>query len=177
MEERGEDLRHVLAVPGEGHLVLVRLLGQLLERLAPGEVVVELHERTVAQVVRSRVVVLDPVRHEAAGDGTGGLVAVGRQPLAILLHALAAVHGRQRGGNPAGLQGVGGVGARTDRRQAELAARFHDDVEDLFVVGVWAPDLKSRRAGHAVAQRLDLLAAQIDVAPVEELDFLRSGRR
>ncbi len=40
--------------------------GDLLERLAPDEVVVELDERTVAELVGRRVVVLDLVGDEAA---------------------------------------------------------------------------------------------------------------
>src|SRR5690606_37055577 len=121
-EERGEGLRDVLAVPGERDLAARRLLGHLLERLAADEVVVELHERAVADLVRRDVVVLDVVRGEAAGETARRLVARGRQPLAVGLHALVRVDGRQRRGNPARLERVRGISARADLTHAELAA-------------------------------------------------------
>ena len=70
----------VVGVPGERDLAAMRLAGDLLERFAADEVVVELDERAVADLVRRHVVVLDVVRDEAAADRAGGLVA--RSPAA-----------------------------------------------------------------------------------------------
>src|SRR6266480_2803929 len=68
-QQRGEDLEHVLGVPGKGHLLAVRPRRHVLECLPPYEVVVELDERPVAQRVRCEVVILDVPGHEAAADG------------------------------------------------------------------------------------------------------------
>jgi hypothetical protein len=70
------------------------------------------------------------------------LVAGSRQPLAVLLHLLAGVDGRQRRRNPAGLQGVRGIGARTDRHQTEFFAACEDRVANLLAFCVRAPDLE-----------------------------------
>ena len=48
----------------------------------------------------------------AAAERGRRFVGRAREPLAVRLHLLAAVHGRQRRRNPARLEGVGGVGAR-----------------------------------------------------------------
>ena len=90
----------------------------LLERLAADEVVVELHERPVAELPRVQVVVLDVVRHEAAGERAGGLVAVGGRATRGTSQLLAGVDRRQRGRDPAGLQRVGRRrrGSRTGSR-------------------------------------------------------------
>ena len=74
---RGEDLRDVLVIPGERHLLALRVGLDLLERVAADEVVVELHELAVAELPRVQVVVLDVVRDEAPGERVVGLVAVG----------------------------------------------------------------------------------------------------
>ena len=86
----------------------------------------------VAELVRRHVVVLDVVRHETAAERARGLIAVGRQPLAVLLHLLAGVDRGQRRRNPAGLQRVGGIRTRAHRNQAEVLAGLEDRVADLF---------------------------------------------
>ena len=129
-------------MPGEGHLLAMRLAGDLLQRLAADEVVVELHERAVAELVRRQVVILDVVRHEAAADRASGFVARRRQPLAVLLHLVAGVDRGQRRGNPTRLERVAGVGARADLHQAEIAARLQDRLADLVALCVRAPDLE-----------------------------------
>src|SRR5882724_3242968 len=93
-EQRRIDLRKILAIPGEGHLLPLRLPGDLLQRLASDEIMVELDERTVPQLVRRHVIVFDVVRHEAAADRPRALISARRQPLAILLHLLPRVHSR-----------------------------------------------------------------------------------
>src|SRR2546421_991826 len=93
-QQRGEDLEHVLGVPGEGHLLAVRAFRYLLQRLPPDEVVVELDERPVAQRVGREVIVLDIPGHEAAPDRSGAFVSVSGKPLAVLLHPLPGVHRR-----------------------------------------------------------------------------------
>ena len=127
-------------------------LGRLLERLAADEVVVELHERAVAELVRRDVVVLDVVGDEAAADGAGGLVAVRRQPLAILLHLLAGVDRRQRRGNPARFERVGGIGARTDRHDAELFAGLEDRSRGFRRASAYGPQI-SRPGAPAMPWR------------------------
>ncbi len=79
------------------------------------------------------------------------------------------VDGRQRGRDPARLAGVRRVGARTDRDDAELFTFLEDGVADEIAIFVQAPDLEARRAGHAVTQGADLLAADVDVIHPEEL--------
>ena len=54
VEERAERARDVLAVPRQRDLPPRGRLGQLLERVAADEVVVELHERPVAEIPRVR---------------------------------------------------------------------------------------------------------------------------
>ena len=93
-----------------------------------------------------------------------------RQPLAVLLHLLAGVDGRQRRRNPAGLQRVGGVGARADLNQAEVLARFENRLANLLALRVRPPDLQPRGAGHAVTQGANLPALDLDRVHVEELD-------
>ena len=85
---------------------------QSLERLAADEVVVELDVAPVAEIPRREVVVLDRGRDEAAADRRSPLVAVRGKPLAIRLQGVAGVDGGQRGGDPAGLERVRGVGPR-----------------------------------------------------------------
>src|SRR5690606_28558829 len=48
--------------------------------------------------------------------------------------------------------------------------RLQDLGQDVALVLVRTPDLETRSAGHAVAQRLDLLRADVDPVDVEELD-------
>src|SRR5262245_56260305 len=170
-EHRREHLRDVVAVPGKRDLAAMRLVRHLLERLAADELVVELHERTVADLVRRDVVVLDVLRHEAAGERAAGLVAVRGQPLTVRLHALVGVDGGQRRRNPAGLQSVRGVRARADLPHAELLAGLDDDVADFLALLVRAPDLEAGRAGHAVTQRAHGVLADLDRAHEEELDL------
>ena len=148
----------------------MRLVGDLLERFAADEVVVELDERAVAELVRRQVVVLDVVGDEAAADRAGGLVARRRQPLAVLLHLLAGVDRGQRRGNPARLERVARVGARADLDQAEVPARLDDRLADLVALCVRTPDLEPGRTGHAVPQGADLAALDVDRVHVEELD-------
>src|SRR5688572_14040684 len=149
-EKRGVYLRHVVPMPGEGHLLAMRLVCDLLQRFATDEVVVELDERAVAELVRREVIVLDIVRDEAAADRASGFVARRRQPFAVLLHLLAGVNRGQRRGNPTRLERVAGVGASADLNQAEIPARLQDRLADLVALCVGAPDLEARRAGHAM---------------------------
>jgi hypothetical protein len=52
----------------------------------------------------------------------------------------------------------------------DVARRLHDRRLDVVLVGVRAPDLEARRAGHAVAQRLHAPRADVDPVDVEEFD-------
>src|SRR5215470_4973620 len=101
-----DDVEKIFAVPRERDLLAMRLLRDLLERLAADELVVELNERPVADLVRRDVVVLDVLRDVAAGETAGGFVAPRGQPFAVRLHALVRVDGRQRRRNPARLERV-----------------------------------------------------------------------
>src|SRR6185312_1252223 len=139
-------------------------------RLAADEVMVELDEWAVPQLVGRQVVIFDVVRDEAAADRAGGLVAAGREPLAVLLHLLAGVHGRQGRGNPARLQRVRGVGAGTHRDDAELFTGLQDRIADELALLVRPPQLQARGAGHAVPQGAYPLAANVDRVHGEELD-------
>src|SRR5690606_32773642 len=172
LQQRAEDLRDIVRVPREGHLLAVRLVRDLLERFAADEVVVELHERAVADLVRSDVVILDVVRYEAPGETARAFVAVGRQPLAIRLQLVARVDGRQRRRNPARLERVRRVGARADLMEPEVLPGLDDRGADLFALLVRPPDLETGSAGHAVAQRAHRAASDLDRAHMEELDLL-----
>src|SRR2546421_2357462 len=68
IEERSHDLRHVLRIPGERHLLALRLGLEALERFAAVEIVIELDERAVAHLPGIQVVVFDVVGYEAAAD-------------------------------------------------------------------------------------------------------------
>ena len=74
----------------------MRLIGDLLEGVTADEIVIELHVEAVAEFVRRRVVVLDILGDEAAGDRAGRLVTLGRQPFPVALHLVAAIDGRER---------------------------------------------------------------------------------
>ena len=89
-ELRRDGLHDVLVVQLQRHFDLVRRSCALLERLTTNEVMVELHERAIAEVVRRQVVVVDVVRVVAAAERGVPLEAVRLQPLAVLLHALVA---------------------------------------------------------------------------------------
>src|SRR5580692_1080226 len=170
-EQRGRDLARVLLVPRERHLPALRRLVHRLQGLAADEVVVEPDHVAVAELVGGEVVVLDVLRYEAAAERSGeALVAAGREPLAVRLQLLAGVDGGQRRRDPAGLEGVGRVGAGADRGEAELLARLQDRVPDLEVLLVRAEDLESGLAGHAVPERGDLPALDGDEVGAEELD-------
>jgi hypothetical protein len=171
-QDPAEQLRQVLVVPGQRHLAALRARVDRLERVPADEVVVELDERAVAELPRVEVVVLDLVRDEAAGQRVGRLVAVGREPLAVVAQLLGGVDRRQRRRDPAGLEGVGRVGARATRLDPELAAHLEDGVADLLVGLVGAPDLQARGTGHAVTQGADLLAADVHGRHAEELQLL-----
>src|SRR5690606_27691769 len=79
--------------------------------------------------------------------------------------------GRGRG-DPARLGRVAGVGARAARLETELAAGLEDGLAHPVVAVVRAPDLQAGGARHAVAQRADLLAADLHAAHGEELGLL-----
>src|SRR5690606_41115649 len=92
----------------------------LFQRLTANEIVVELDESAVADFVGRDIVVFDAVRGEAAADGAGRLVAVSAEPFAERLHFRIGVDSRKRGGDPAGLERVGGVSTRANGHDAEL---------------------------------------------------------
>ena len=101
VEQRAEHPRDVFAVPDQRYLLAPRVVGHLLERLAADELVVELDERSVAQVVRRQVVVADVVRVEAAAERCHGLVALAVQPLAVRLHVRPGIDRGQGRRDPA----------------------------------------------------------------------------
>jgi hypothetical protein len=86
----------IVAVPEERDLLARRIGRHLLERGAADEIVIELHERAVAQIVRREVVVGDALGIEAAAQRGHGFVARALQPLPIALHRLAGVDGGER---------------------------------------------------------------------------------
>ena len=132
---------------------------------------VELDERSVTQLVRGGVIILDVVGVQTAAQRTRGLVAVRGQPLPVGLHLVAGIHGRQGRRDPAGFQRVGGVGPVTDLVQTMVLARRYDGLADLLAFLVRAPYLQTGGAGHAVAQGADLATGDIDGAHIEELDL------
>src|SRR5690606_25359797 len=97
--------------------------------------------------------------------------AVFLQPLAIRLQLLAGVDRGQRRRNPAGLERVRRVRARADLVQAEVATGLDDRRANLVALLVRAPDLETRRARHAVAQRSHGATGDLDRVHVEELDL------
>src|SRR5699024_6093996 len=78
----------------------------------------------------------------------------------------------QRRGDPPRLERVRRVGARSAGLDAELGAGLEDRVSDLLVLRVRAPQLETRGASHAVAQRAHTRPGDVEVAHVEELDLL-----
>src|SRR5690606_20704612 len=168
------DLQHVVAIPLERDLLAVLRVLQLDERILADEVVLlPADVEAVAELERIDVVVLDVVADEAAAQRADGLVAVGAEPVAVVLqHAVAAVDARQRGRNPARLERVRRVRAAADETQvhADVARGLLDRRLDVVLVGVRAPDLETGRARHAVTQRLHAARADVDPVDVEELD-------
>jgi len=104
--------------------------------------VVELHERPVTEIPRSEVVVRDVVRVEAAAERAGALVPVRGEPLAVGLQVVAGEDRGQRAGDPARLEGVRRVDARSDLREAELLAGLDDCGLDLVAFGPGAEELE-----------------------------------
>ncbi len=89
----------------------------LLERLSPDEVMVELDHVAVAELLRPEVVVLDVGCIEAAADRPRHLFAGRRQPLTEGTERFAGEDGRHRPRDPAQLECVGEVGERPDPAQ------------------------------------------------------------
>src|SRR5581483_7532994 len=170
LEERPDRASDVLAVPGECHLP-PRRLAHRLERIAAGEVVVVLDERAVTEVPRSRVVVLDVVRVEAAAERAGRFVPVAGQPLAVGLHLLAGEDGGERAGDPSRLERVRCVDAGADLAEPELLAGLDDRALDLVSLLPRPEQLEPGRARHAVVERAHLAAGDRQPAHVEELDL------
>ena len=160
VEHRLHGGRDVLAVPGQGHLLPLRVLRHLLDGVAADEVVVEADEAAVAEVVGRRVVVRDVVGVVAAAERAGALVPVGRQPLAVRLHLVAREDRGQRAGDPARLERVGRVDAGAHVLQPELLACLEEGRLDRLALVPRAEQLEAGHAGHAVVQRPHLVAAR-----------------
>ena len=166
-----EDLRHILAVPREGHLLAMRFVGDLLQRFAADEVVVELHERPVAQLIGRHVVVFDVRRTEAAGQSAGAFVARCRQPFAICLHLVARVDGRQRRRNPARFQRVRGISSGADRTRPNSLPASTNGLLHRVAFLIRPENFQTRSARHTVPQRADFPSPDLDLVHGEELDF------
>ena len=68
VKHRRDDLQNVLFVPGESDFLAMLLLGLTLDGFFADVIVVEFHERAVAESIRRHVVIFDIVRVEAAAD-------------------------------------------------------------------------------------------------------------
>ena len=176
VEHRAVGGRRVVAVPDErDFLAPLRLaLGDhLLQRRAADEVVIEPDDATVVELVRREVVVLDVLRVEAAAERRGRLVGALGQPLSIRLHLLARVDRRQRARQPPGFERVRMVGAATDLNHAVLLPGLEQRRMNDVVVGPGPPHLQAGLPGHAVAQRPNLLACNLQARHVEEAQLRR----
>ena len=76
LERRAHDASDVGVIQRQRYLAALRLLRHALQRGAANELMVELHERPVAQVPRVQIVAVDGGGHVAATDGGFGLVTV-----------------------------------------------------------------------------------------------------
>src|SRR5919106_2321424 len=169
LEERAHRADDVVGVPAERHLMPGRL--HLPERVPADEVMVELHKRPVAEIPRGQVVVLDVVGHEAASERACCLVPIGGKPLAVRLHLLAREDGGERGRDPAGLERVRCVGARSDLPQPEVATSLDDRAADLLALLPRAEELHPLRTRHPVVKRPHLSARDRELAQAEEPDL------
>ena len=145
------------------------------QRLAADEVVVELHERAVADVPRRQVVVLDVARRRSCRRSRPCLVAVGRQPLAVGLHRLVAgVDRRQRRRDPARFQRVRRIGAAADQAQAEVLAGLDQIASRTASPSSHGPN-NSKPGWPAMPWRSarTVLPAMVSVRHVEELQLRR----
>src|SRR5690606_13381535 len=109
----------------------------------------------VTQFEGADVVVFDVVGEQRATQRANGFVVVGTQPVTVVLqHAIAGVDAGQRARDPAGFQGVGGVGARAHEAQVHAGSlgSFGDGGLDVVLVSVGAPDFETGSASHAVTQ-------------------------
>ena len=154
-------LRDVLAVPRQRDLLPLRLVAHLLERLAPDEVVVELHERPVAEVVRRRGSSRRCRRSSSCRRASRCPRSLRRQPLAVRLHLVAGEHRRERGRDPARLERVRRVDARADLLEPEVLPGLEDRGTDVLALRPRPPDLQSGHARHAVVERPHLAAAMV----------------
>jgi hypothetical protein len=155
-EQRCHDLTEVFSVPGQGDLLALLSWVELLQCVATDEVVIELDEGAVAELPGVEVVVLDVVGNERTSKCVGCFVAVSGEPLAVAALSLAGVDSWQWRRNPAGLEGVRLVGARTNRLNTELATSFEDGVTDALGVLVGTPDLEAGGASHTVTEGANL---------------------
>src|SRR5690606_39616643 len=118
------DLLHVVRAPLERDLLALNRRIDLLQRVGADEIVVELHERAVAQLPRVEIVVFDRLADERTADRAGGFIAVGTEPFAVVLELVAGVERRQRAGDPAGVPRGRRVRERTGGAQAEPRRRL-----------------------------------------------------
>ena len=173
LERRAHDAGDIGVVECQRYLAALRLLRHALQRGPADELMVELHERPVAQVPRVQVVAVNGGGHVAATDGGLGFVAVRAQPVAVILQRIAGVDGRQRRGNPAAFDGVRRIRTTADEREAEVATRFDECLTHGFAVRPRAEQFEARLAGHAVAKCAHFAAADGEVRHVEELQVGR----
>ena len=66
MNERAPDPRDVVAIPDQRHLLPIGPARNFFERPSSDEIMVKLDEGTIAEVIRSQVVVCDLFRIKAA---------------------------------------------------------------------------------------------------------------
>ena len=170
IEHRKQRIRHRHVVEGQRDLLAMRSRGQLLQRRASDEFVVEFDEESVTQLPGREVIVLDIVGDETPADGGLGLVVVHRQPFPVGFHFLAGVDGGKRRGYPARFQGIRGVAAPAHQLQAMRLARLDQGGMNRGTVGPGTHQLETRLPGHAVPQRVHFAAGDFHPTHVEEFE-------
>ena len=150
----------------------------LLERLAPDEVVVELHacSRSPAPTGSGSSPRCRRRRSSRRARSSPRSPCAGSHSR-YAAQLLAGVDRGQRRGDPARLQRVRRVGARAAGLDAELARPPRGSRRGSCRALVRSPELEPGRARHAVAQRAHLLAADVHRRPCGRTSPARAGRR
>src|SRR5690625_1023548 len=170
-----QDFFQVISVPLESDLAALFVLIDGFECVTPDEVVIEFHEGTVADFPWIDVIIFDVVRDERASQWCGGFIGVSAEPFAVTAFCFTRVDAWQWRWDPAGFQGVGCIGARTNWQQTELGACFDDGVTNASVVFVWSVDFQTWRTGHTVTQGANFQSVNVHVGHAEEFQLFNFG--
>ena len=172
-ELAGVNVIGIFSIPDQAHLFALGLFCHLFQRLATDKLVVKLEHETVPQLIRGQVQFFDVVLFTivTAADGTGPFRAPRRQPLTILFHLFPCVNRGNRATKPTGLSRRARIDTTADRCQVILLTGFEYQFANGLTFFTGAPELITRRPGHAVVQGRGLVAAYPEFTHFEKRDI------